>query len=220
MKWYFLWALAVACLMGCSKKKPIDVQVDVPVDYLMKATSDSRLRVSGTRYVSSVLTSVFGEGIFQTQTVQSLIGTQFSTFGGGSCDPYVPGECPGTSAVNTPDSFGFSRSGESLLDSVPSLGSGRSALVTRACDKLVSHDPALLIAASQITGNGTGSPWAAPTDVGLVAAFQLFYPARTPSTEVITELRSVSTQAAQYGYQESWRFVLLTVCLSPAWQIL
>ena len=79
----------------------------------------------------------------------------------------------------------------------------------------VSAEKALVFALAQIT---KASPEKAPSDATIEGAYELFFPGSEAPDEVIEALGDVADQADKA--LESWRLVLLTLCLSPDWQLL
>ena len=83
----------------------------------------------------------------------------------------------------------------------------------RTCNEILHLDANVDFAAGKIDGI-TGQP---PSNDQLKKLYQLFYPEEKPTEQVITGLQEVSSLSG--GNLEKWRHVLLTLCMSPGWQI-
>jgi len=165
---------------------------------------ESRLRLLPREFVANTLDLTFGPSA--TATVNNLIRAKSSQFGG-PCE-YYRGDC--------------SAAGESQLPQVPVGTSGRYGYMTRACDQITLVDVGVLFAVRLAVQDPTllAVNVTPPDAAAIEATFQLFYQDRSSSSEVAAELAALIRDAAVYGAFEQWRYLLLTLCLSPGWQIL
>jgi hypothetical protein len=101
---------------------------------------------------------------------------------------------------------------------VPSSLPTREGLLIRACDTVALQDGAITYAVeTQLKQSVTNFPAGEQID----AAYELFYPGMTPSDAVRAALAGVvqTSRDKDFHSRDSWRFLLLTLCLSPGWQI-
>lgn len=158
-------------------------------------------RLGDRVFVASVLESVFGPS-----EEARLIAERPEIFGG-FCDPYslvrvAPG--PNGFAGGTAD-CGEQGSYQPTEQNPPSVV--RQGYLIRACESLVARPQALNYAIAQLPGTEVNR-------ASLIAAFQLFFPEREPSGEVMESLAKIP------GADTSarWREVFKVLCSDPAWQ--
>lgn len=176
-------------------------------------TPDSRLRMVARTQVASTLRQIFGSDTAQSTIIDQLISVQFAGMGGGPCDPYAS-----IPTIGSEDACTFG--GLSQLPAVPGYNSIRGALVTRACNLLTVNDPAILNAVA-LSNPSVNPRQVLPADTDLVAVFSLFFPGQIPSEEILDAMRKIisSVKSINGTALDAWRFVLLTLCMSPGWQI-
>ena len=176
---------------------------------------ETQIPIASKNITQDLLGQVFGVGTAQSVILQSVVATQYTGLGGTPCDPYVPGQCPGSD----PNNVGTADAGTSLLPMNTAPTAIRMAYLQRACDRLSATDAAVSFAISQVTDE---SPLSYPEDDDLKEMFDLFYTGQIPSADVISGLAGVvsAAQSQNYPALEAWRFVILTLCVSPGWQIL
>jgi len=165
--------------------------------------SNKKLRLVMGRYVNGLLNEIFG-AVAQPITKQFVDG-KYAEFGG-SCDRYGSvKDCPANLSQSAV---------------IPSALTSRSSILTRACEKILQNDLAVTTALSKIGINGTALP--SPNVTSIQAAYGLFYPGRTVNSgDVTSKLLAISDRAKELSEppMEAWRFLLLTLCLSPDWQL-
>ncbi len=163
------------------------------------AASDTNLRLMAGGYVAGLLNDVFGP---QAQNITGrFINGNYAQFGGG-CDKYGSTDCPAN----------LSQGGV-----IPSALTTRSSILIRTCDLIMQDDYAVTYAASKV-----GTIGVLPDRVAVQAAYDLFYPGRTlESAAAVDSLGAVVNQATALSMPplEGWRFLFLTLCMSPDWQI-
>ncbi len=94
------------------------------------------------------------------------------------------------------------------------------ALVIRACERILSLDAVVRTAASQAMGMSAPSPLPEVIEGDIAAAYELFFPGKAPSEEVVRELKTLSHEAQGDGDSlEGWRFLFLSLCICPSWQV-
>lgn len=212
---FFLGGCSMVSSKFVAENGSAKIQITTPAINLFS----SDLKLATKNYVASTLRQIFGDGSshpLQDQIISKLIDAKYGSFGGGPCDPYAHTGC-GLSSVP-----GLSTMGEAALPQVPAIATARMALTVRACDKLAATDDAIYFAVGLIQATGvTGSTAAKtpPTDKQITQLYELFHPGATPSSTTAMDLSNIATKASLYGAMEAWRFVLLTLCLSPSWQV-
>jgi hypothetical protein len=165
------------------------------------AAGGGNLRLTHGNYVVGLLNEVFGSTSALSAT-SALISGPYTQFGG-TCEKYASTPCPAQSSQGSV---------------IPGALTTRFALVTRACDRILQNDAAVTAALAKIGGNATTFP--IPTTVA--AAYSLFYPGRNLSAnDVGNALLDIAEQAKSQALPalEAWRFIFLTLCVSPDWQI-
>jgi hypothetical protein len=154
----------------------------------------------------SVLESVFGT---LSPGARDLALNNSAVLGGAE-DYYERGSLAAMRASNSPISM-----------------SAREALRLRLCHQVARNDTHVREAVARLSGLSGGALTtklaAGPDDVDLTQAYQLFFPGDEPSEDVVTALRDIGEEAQvsipmSGGLNEAWRFVLLTLCIDPAWQ--
>lgn len=183
---------------GCAKVSFEFEDLFIAKGWKVHETSETRLRLGDRSYVSSVLTSVFGPSA--EDPAQDLIDPNIAAFGG-PCDPYASG-CNGSS---------------SQASVIGVATSSREALRTRACERIVANDTAVNFAVSQAGAMAANRP----ADGEIRRAYDLFYPGKNPTHEGFLALENVVASAESQGLAplESWRFLFLSLCLAPDWQV-
>lgn len=176
----------------------------------LQETSESRLRISSRSYLKSTLDEIYEPSV--ATATSNLIGDKAGQLGGAS-DPYQALDRPGFTQVQ----------------SIPSASSARSALIERVCDVIHQNDTAVLAAAAKVLGApATAASLKLPTEQDLASAYSLYYPGKSPSEELLEDLSQIVVQARTLqpapretllAPVEAWRFVFLTLCLSPEWQV-
>ncbi len=205
----------IAAIEAWKPYEPV-VPVDPGIGSLL-ITGDTQLRLGTRKFVSSKLVNLFGATEAQT-IVDQKINSKPGIFGG-SCDLLA-----GTMTA-LPSAGYLGDCAERPESHAPPIGvatSQRMALSIRSCDQLVQSDTAIHNAAKAALGVST-SPVASrfPNDADIAAVYGFYYRDRALDTPVADALRGVVTAAAGQGYSsiEGWRFLIMTLCKSPVWQI-
>lgn len=101
---------------------------------------------------------------------------------------------------------------------LPELSAVRRAFVSKMCEEAVSQNGAItnILARRSLT---TASPFNA---ANVLSAFQILVPGRNPGSAVTTALATVGTHAMSATGQslEGWRYIIYSVCVSPAMDLL
>lgn len=179
--------------------------------------SDSKLRMATRAYVASTLREVFGAASHSSveKAIEELVVRQLAPFAGGPCDRYGE-DCP----LMNNGSGRVDPAGESQSSVIPAPTTARFALMIRVCERITSEDKAIFFAASQAMGGAVANHLPMPLEGDVTAAFDLFHTGEVPPKAVTNELLSLAKLAYQQGGTlEAWRFLLLTLCTSPGWQI-
>ena len=200
------------------------------------ATANTELRLTlGTRWmVSSTLSDIFGANTIVSGTLKvsdvlkAFVLDQPASFGG-SCDPYANShpmpvlDSHGNvnRVIETPSARGCTDSPSSQAAILPSSSTSRLAWNTRTCDRILASDAAVRYAATQ-AGLPASAALDVPNEAQIRASYDLFYPGIEIPSAALRDLQTVTTTAAGLGAGagEGWRFLLLTLCLSPGWQVL
>lgn len=193
----------------------------------------SSLRMGDRNFVADSLESIFGTSSDVTNVTNLLIRRQIDNFGGPRDifrDP-SEAECAGGYCY-APSS--------SQAPVIAAATSVREAFRIRACYEILKVKTNMLeiplltaigMAKGTITEpvllsieNNFFSTLAAPTDEEITAAFELFNPGEEPGATLVAALRnftqeiSLSTQFSD-PTKEAWRFLFLSLCTAPEWQI-
>ncbi len=165
--------------------------------------ASQKLKLATRSLVADTLTQVFGATA--KAPVEALITTQYAAFSGEPCDRYVDKNC----AVS-----------ESTLSMLPGPSSLRFALVNRACNQIVQSDAALSNAAKLAAPEATTNE--APNDAQIESLFEIFHGGRAPTKEVLGSLSTLVRESMSLENRplEAWRFLLLSLCENPGWQLL
>jgi hypothetical protein len=177
--------------------------------YLPRRTSDSKLRTRDRALLSSTLISIFGSDPTVVAASQNLIVKSTQYFGR-PCDTAVPltGSvdmgCPPGQFTQTPSYLPPSGASESLR--------------IRACELITAQDVNIQFALDQFSG----TPGTIPEINGatLQSAFELFHLGRETPQEAIVALQDLAAATAQDKAAtklDSWRMILLTLCIDPSW---
>jgi hypothetical protein len=178
--------------------------VTTPPDGVTEPPPESRLKLANRTQLGSILTSIFGPSV-KPDTDSMIVNNGFHF--GGACDAYSADAACGAGTLPNP---------------IPLPITSREALLSRICERIASTDTAIQYAAGQVLGS-TGDPMSArPGPADILKSYDLFFPGATAPTEIVSSLNVVVQTAQTNGYAplESWRFLFLSECLMPEWQIL
>lgn len=177
---------------------------------ILHETAESQLTLGTRQYVVSSLDQIFGS---TAQLITMPLIQAEPIFFGGPCDNFNPAICPIQNEREL-----------SQLTVLPSAVTARSALVLRACDKIVSDDVAILYAVAQAksVASITEAEVKDVTDADVSLAYDLFYPGKKPSSSAAASLKDVATKGKALDGKSisGWRFLFLVLCMSPDWQII
>jgi hypothetical protein len=176
-------------------------------------------------FVKSTLDLIYGPG--SSSITSALVASGISTFGG-ACDPMkeAPAAGEGVDSCSNVDAPSF------VSPIVPVASTRRAGQTIKVCNILNMSDVTLQYAISFITGKSDLNYLKVdriPTPDELKAAYRVFFPTRgAPSTDILTDLTSLATalrsSTCTTGHPrcelDSWRYVLLTLCYEPSWQVL
>jgi hypothetical protein len=133
---------------------------------------------------------------------------------GGPCDPMQDSDRSTCRDADVSDNLA------PMLPPSSTLREGQNAKV---CNILVFNSLTLSHAISQATGQADlaylgSNPLPTPSEI--VAAYQLFNPGRAPTPAIQTALANVAQGAQEAGKPlDPWRYVFLTLCYAPDWQM-
>lgn len=170
----------------------------------------AELNVADRYYVESVLLQIFSPTSAADKNKLQVEIIERPEFGG-PCDPYEPSETT-TAAVEFPRLRCLNGISTVLTSTANPM---RFSLTTKTCERLVSETTSFTRAMSKIFGNG---PIIAPNASSLSSAYSLFYQDENASSAITTALMDLSKKGSDAN--ESWRLVLIALCISPGWQVL
>jgi hypothetical protein len=231
--------ISVAGAISCA---PANLKAKYTVTAKDAVISTSPTVLLGTRQVaSSTLNDIFGsttavgnnaahQAMQVSTVIQNDIDTQAVSWGG-ACDPYANGyavptdlhDGNGVQMVSPANNVrGCVQPDLSHASMVPGASTSRFAWTIRTCDNIVSADAAVRNAATQAgypAGSSLNTP---PNDALIAAAYDMFHPGVPMPDTVLQALHDlVATANTKYpNSPEAWRFLMLTLCASPSWQIL
>lgn len=209
--------------------------VSLSSDSIPGSPTESRLLL-GTRWtISSIIDDIFGAttvasgNVTVKQVEQSFILDQTTSWGG-ACDPYADSfPMPYLSTrgdytedkIEKPSVRGCAEANQSQASLIPAGSTSRFAWTIRTCDRVISSDAAVRFAATQAGYPAGSAMTVAPNDNYIREVFDLFHPGVEMPDSSIVALRAVVNEAASRypNTNEAWRFLLLTVCQSPGWQV-
>lgn len=173
------------------------------------ATATGLIRLMPRQYVAGLLNNIFGSSA--NAITDGMIANSISNFGG-PCEPYAT-NCRLRMPANQLQPGGYTQA-----PMIPGPNAIRVAVLYRACDRITQIDAAIENARAR---TGATSSGVIPTNAQIVAAYQLFYVDRTPTSDVTTALAGVisETQTKAYPSIEAWRFLFVTLCQAQDWQI-
>ncbi len=174
------------------------------------SASDSVLRSASRKFVSTKLNDIFGGSA--GAVTSSLIANDAGRFGG-PCDLYA-------TDFNGSQNYGnCNLHADSQASLIGPQTPSRQSLVVRACQRIVQDNAAVSAAVTNAVGsNATGR---APASGDIQSMYELFYTGRVATDATLAALAMVGTGAQQKGYgtMGAWRYILLTLCQSPDWQV-
>jgi mono/diheme cytochrome c family protein len=199
-------------------------------------SNGEKLRLGDRRFVASVLNNVLGAS--SKTVIDQYILSRTSKFGG-ACDRMnsYTHSYPTVIRCNEPGASLTSKLVNVDLADIdaprlPDSNTSREGLRMLACKQsLLGDNSAISYIIQQVKGSGDTSflqttPRMSADDVKKM--YRLFYPGRDPKPPILDALLAVSDQAqtlplASVGPNgkafESWRYVALTLCKAPDWQL-
>jgi hypothetical protein len=166
--------------------------------------------------MSNYFISIFGKEV--ETSVTNLIATQAGDFGSGMSiyDRVITSttDCSKTKNIYSPCNTVAIK-----LDAPPTIGANirREAFRVRACSNSVKTN--VLNALKKFDSKATTTKPPEINDANLTKAFHLFYRGRAaPNTEVLDSLLILSEKSAKPI--DKWKDIILSICLSPHWQVL
>jgi hypothetical protein len=183
-------------------------------------TGTSILHVAGREYAAGALIDIFGDGPAGS-VANELVRRKVGEFAG-PCDVYSTRSSP----IDV--FYGWDSNGECLGESsysqqplIGAMNASRQAYLIRACDRILQQDSAVLNAAALAQGLTSVASVSQPSAANAEAVYQMFFVGRTPPAEVVQGLLAVASTAQSKGLPaiEAWRFMLLTTCVAPDWQV-
>lgn len=183
-------------------------------------TPGTRLRLVGRKFVAGKLKTLFGSEVSAITDV--YIENEIGNFGG-PCDRNLTDITFRLNGAQHqariyPDCKSESDSQASVIGPTTPA---RFSLLQRACRKILQTDSYLNTGVMNALNTTTPQTSRAMTDADIQAIYSAFNIGKSPSLEVLSSLKKISDVTEEKGLAkiEAWRFVFLTLCLSPDWQI-
>lgn len=227
------WIASLPVVAPTPQSTPAPTPPPTPRGDSIAIANHDKLRLGDRRLIKSIFDDIFGPSV--DAVTRSLILSNVSKFGG-ACDE-LNSFTQGGVRCDEPSGAGISRAvAVDIVNidapAIPSTFVTREGYRLKACNEILYKDQAALEfvirrmrGASAIAGLA-GSPELTRTEV--INTYQLFFPGRSPSSDITDRLLDVSARAQAAGLAppqgqadnrfESWRYVLLTLCRSPTWQ--
>jgi hypothetical protein len=174
---------------------------------------NSEIQMAGRSYIESVLLQVFdAEGTTAATYIQSDIYQKIEF--GGACDQYA------TSDTGLPNSATFEYVRERCVNGIgvvqPSNNNPmRYSLTTKVCEKLVLEPARLNSVRNKIFAD---QKWGEPTNEKVLKAWRLFHQVTDADSDVLSALKDIKKVTP--NNDEAWKIIVLTLCMSPEWQVL
>jgi hypothetical protein len=175
---------------------------------------ESQIRLTNRNFIAAKLESVFGPSA--KASIDAIVMNQaYHAVLGGPCNSYSEISTQFPFNVTSPD---CALPAYAQAPMIPRASTARAALLTRACDRILSQDDAIFFALSQaLSSSVTGINIERPNQNAILETFKLFSPTRElPSLAQSAVMKVADSQALA---TDAWRFVLLTFCYQPDWQV-
>ena len=170
----------------------------------------SEIQMADRSYVESVLLQVFNAaGTSAATYIQSDIYQKVEF--GGACDFYSTSDLSATT-VEFPREQCYTGMG---VVQNPNNNPMRYSLTTKVCERLVADRARMDVVKAKIFSNNV---WAAPSDSSIQKAWSLFFPIDSASPEIVNDLKAIADVSS--GNEDAWKNIILTMCISPEWQVL
>ena len=161
-------------------------------------------------YVESTLTQVFGS----TGDSSLEVGIYQKKEFGGACDRYAASD-NGSGAYEFPRAQCYT--GISVFQPANS-NPMRYSYTTKMCETLVNTVARFSYVMKKVYPSWVSSQkLPAPDQAAITKVYQQFYQDEVPSADLVAAFLSMSSSAA--STDEAWKQILLTVCVSPEWQV-
>ncbi|WP_408099032.1 hypothetical protein ACJVC5_08955 [Peredibacter sp. HCB2-198] len=205
--------MLAACEAPVAKKQEEGLVFRAPNAFQEKQaqlTYASEIQMADRSYVESVLLQVFNaEGTSAATYIQSDIYQKVEF--GGACDFYAPSDLSATT-IEFPREQCFTGMGV-----VQNLNNNpmRYSLTTKVCERLVNDTARMDVIKAKIFPD---NKWAAPTAASIQKAWSLFFPIEQADSAIVDDLKAISNVSS--GTEDAWKNIVLTMCVSPEWQVL
>lgn len=175
---------------------------------------NSELQMAPRSYIESVLLEVFDAKNTPAATyIQSDIYEKIEF--GGACDQYGASDIGLATAT-----FEYDR--ERCKNSVDVVQKStnnpmRYSILTKVCERLVIDTERMKSVRKKVLGP-TATSWTKPSASSVEAAWTLFYPATPLTSDIQSALINVGKESS--SDETAWQHIMLTLCISPQWQVL
>lgn len=175
-----------------------------------KLTYSSELQMADRSYIESVLLQVFdAEGTAAASYILSDVYQKVEF--GGACDFYAPSDLNATT-VEFPREQCFTGIGVVQNSNNNPM---RYSLTTKVCERLVIDSARMSSVRAKIWTDGK---WHAPDEASIQKAWALFFPIERAHPDVVGAFKELA--AVSSGDEDAWKNIILTMCISPEWQVL
>lgn len=170
----------------------------------------SELQMASRSYIESVLLQVFdAQGTAMATEIENVIYKKIEF--GGACDQYEASD-KGSATLEYPRAQCVNAIGVVQKSTNNPM---RYSLTTKVCEKMVGDTARMDAVRNKIFAD---KKWAKPNDESVENAWELFY----PTTKIDAQLRNnfINMRKIASTDQEAWKYIMLTLCISPEWQTL
>ncbi|WPU66118.1 hypothetical protein [Peredibacter starrii] len=204
--------LALLMLAACQPAQE-ELKFDAPnalVEKQQQLNYASEIQMADRAYVESVLLQIFNaSGTSAATYIQSDIYQKVEF--GGACDFYSTSDLSPTT-VEFPREQCYTGMG---VVQNPNNNPMRYSLTTKVCERLVVDSARMDVVKAKIFSN---NQWEAPSDASIQRAWSLFFPIESASPAVVKDLKAIADVSS--GNEDAWKNIILTMCISPEWQVL
>ena len=169
------------------------------------------LQIGDRSYVESVLLQVFdAKGTSAESYILSDIYSRVEF--GGACDIYSSADNGTTTSREFPKENCYTGVG---IVQPSNSNPMRFSLTTNVCERLVADSARMAVIRNKIF---TDKQWRKPDDVSVNKAWGLFFPTYSADSSIVRELKELGELSG--SDENAWKHIVLTMCISPAWQVL
>lgn len=207
----FTFVLFLLCLASCQPaQEKLNWRAPNAVEEKQAQLNyQAEIQMADRSYVESVLLQVF-DASGTTAGTYILSDIYQRVVFGGACDPYSISD-KGRTTLEFPR--------EQCVGGIgivqPSLSNPmRFSFTTKVCEKLVIDTDRMNAVRSKIFSN---NKWGKPDSVSIKKAWSLFVQYDELDSRMVEEFMAIAKVSG--GDEDAWRNIILTMCVSPEWQV-